>query len=80
MDDTKGAVRTTAFVVESEARDAEGLLRGTFRVWVATEQRAKQLAEEVPGRTWRVVTLEEMPKQAREGLLNTGSYLIAERK
>jgi len=45
------------FVVESPVfRHPDGVRVGTARVYVATEERAKQLASELPERTWRAMS------------------------
>jgi hypothetical protein len=57
------------YVVESAAIDQRtGKHAGTMRVYVATEARAKEIAEAAPGRTWRAIPFEEMPAAARENL------------
>lgn len=56
------------YVVESAARDEQGNHRGTFRVYVGSEDRAKQIAAAAPGRTFREVALEDMPPEARANL------------
>lgn len=42
---------------------------GSSTMWVGSEERARQLCEEDPARSWRLVTdLGEVPPQARENL------------
>lgn len=54
------------FVVENPVfRATDGQRIGTARVWVATEERAIEIAAEHHSRTWRPVTPEEA--QARFG-------------
>lgn len=57
------------YIVESPAVDRGGVRRGTFRVCVGTEARARALAAEVPGRTWCEVPLDELRPVERENLL-----------
>jgi DNA-binding GntR family transcriptional regulator len=48
------------FVVESPAtRATDGAHTGTFRVYVASEERAREIASGHPERTWRELTPEE---------------------
>lgn len=54
------------FVVESEV-DFNGV-RGTARVWVATEARAAEIAGLAPGRAYRAVAYADMPPAVRESL------------
>jgi hypothetical protein len=56
-----------AWVVENPALDSNGLHRGTFRIYVATEERARALAT-APGATYRPVEEEQMPEAARENM------------
>jgi hypothetical protein len=57
------------WVVESPALDGvTGVRKGTARVWVKTEDRARSLAEETEERSYRYVTEEEMHPQARENM------------
>jgi len=56
-----------AFVVENPAYDEDGAHRATFRIYVATEERAKELSQ-TPGATYREIAPEEMPAKARENL------------
>lgn len=58
-----------AYCVESPAYDTEGRRQATFRVYVGTEARAKEIVSQGPGRAWRAVAAEEMPAGARENLL-----------
>lgn len=63
-----------AFVVESPVvRKTDGVRVGTARVWVATEERAKQIASEHPERTYRPVTENEMPEKVRAGLASAAA-------
>lgn len=62
-----------SFVVESVARTPDGQKFGTFRVYVPTEQRAREIAEAFPGRTWRAVDIDTIPAAARENLLRIGA-------
>ncbi len=39
--------------------------QGTAGVWVATEERARELAARVANGTWREVSADEMPAKAR---------------
>jgi len=59
------AEQVNAYVVESEAVDAAGVRRGTFRLFVASEARAREVAGQAPGRTWRALPLDEVPELAR---------------
>lgn len=56
------------FVVESPAVDPSGVRRGTMRIYVATEERAREMSARSPSATWREVTEEEMPERARENM------------
>ena len=57
------------YVVESQAiRAADGVRIGTFRLYVATEERAIQVASELPERTYRAIAPSEMPEKARENM------------
>jgi hypothetical protein len=59
-----------AYVVEGPVfRDAKGECIGMPRVYVATEERAKEIAALHPERTWRAISGEDMPAAARENLL-----------
>jgi hypothetical protein len=58
----------TGFVVESPALNQDGSRAGTFRVYVATEERAKEIASAAPDRTWRSIPFDEMPEKARANL------------
>lgn len=57
------------FVVESPVLQPNGDYAGTARVYVATEERAQEIASAHPERTYRSVGFEEMPAQAREAML-----------
>lgn len=59
-----------AYVVESPALDGEGKRVGTFKVYVATQARAESLASEIPGRTWRKISFEDMPAEACKNMLS----------
>lgn len=56
------------FVVESVAKNTKGERVGMFRIYVATEERAKVLCD-TPDKTWRQISLDEMPEQARNNIL-----------
>jgi hypothetical protein len=57
------------WVVESPVLDgATGERKGTARVWVVTEERAKQIASDAVDRTYRYVAREDMHPQARENM------------
>lgn len=58
----------TAYVVESIVTDGAGARQGVARLYVATEERAREVARQAPGRTWRAVDAESIPAAAREGL------------
>lgn len=67
----------TAYVVESLASPSVGVVGpralalrpvGTFRLYVATEARAREVASAAPGRTYRAVSVAELPVAARENL------------
>lgn len=58
----------TAFVVESVARDQAGARVGMFRVYVATEARAREVSDAGAGRTWREMPIGEVPEKARAAL------------
>ncbi len=60
-------MQETAYVVESPAI-INGERVGTYKVYVATEERAQSLADEVPGRSYRSIHVEEMPAHARANL------------
>lgn len=58
---------THGYLIESRT-DANG--RGVnFRLCVATEARAKEVADSVPGRTWRQVPIGELRDVERANLL-----------
>lgn len=58
-----------AYVVEGPVlRDAQGERVGMPRVYVATEERAKEITALHPERTWRALPVEEMPAAARGNL------------
>lgn len=59
-----------AYVVESPALE-NGVKVGVFRVYVATEARAKEIAEAAEGRTYRCLPISELPVAARDNLLNS---------
>lgn len=56
-----------AFVVESLAGQG-GDVKGVFRLYVATESRAIEVASQSPGRQWRAVRLTDVPMPARAGI------------
>ena len=56
------------YVVESPATNALGERQGTFRVYVATEARAKEIAGAHPERTYREIAFEAMPEKASENM------------
>lgn len=56
------------YVVETPCLNNQGVHVGTFRHWVATEERARSEAEKQPDRSWREVSLEEMPDKVRESM------------
>ena len=58
----------TAYVVESPALRSDGQYSGTFRLYVATEERAKEIAAQHPERSYRPIPFEEMPEVARLNL------------
>lgn len=62
-----------AFVVESPCVDgATGERVGTYRLFTATEARAREVASVAPDRTWRKVHMSQIPAHARENLLKNG--------
>lgn len=66
-----------AYVVESRIVDEHGN-GGTARVYVATEERARQIASEHPGRTWQAIGLEAMPEKARLNMLRARAEAATE--
>lgn len=56
------------WVVESLALDPQGRRVGTFRHWVATEERALEEVAKASGRTCREVGGEEMPSSVRDNM------------
>lgn len=57
-----------AYVVESPVTRADGVRAGTTRVYVRTEDRARELSAQHPERSWRAVDSEEMPADARANM------------
>ncbi|NUP06724.1 MAG: hypothetical protein HOW73_11780 [Polyangiaceae bacterium] len=49
-------------VVESPALDPQGRRVGTFRLQVASEARAIEVASQAPDRTWRPLRPDELAK------------------
>lgn len=63
------AALLTAFVVESPAVQ-DGRRLGTFRLYVATEARAREVAAGHPERTWRELPIDAVPEGPRKALLD----------
>lgn len=61
-----------AYVVESPVTDSRGKV-ATARVYVATEERAREIASAHPERTWRMIQLNDMPLAAKENLIRSKS-------
>lgn len=58
------------YVVESPALNDRGERVGTFRHWVATEERARSEAAKHPDRTYRMVEFADMPQKARDAMVS----------
>lgn len=58
-----------AYVVESPVTRPDGVRSGTARVYVQTEERAREIAAQHPERSWRAVPVSEMPEAARVNML-----------
>lgn len=56
------------YVVESPIKGHGGARDGTARVYVASEARAKEIADAHKDRTFRPIPYSEMPQKARENL------------
>ena len=56
------------YVVESGVNGPDGKRAGTARIYVATPERAAELASQKPGATYRAIDYEDMPQPARENL------------
>jgi len=57
------------YVVESQVEGTDGLKVGTARVYVMTEIRALEITAAAPGRTYREISLDDMPDRARTNML-----------
>lgn len=64
---------TSAYVVESVIANDKGERIGIARVYVANEARAIEVAGLAPGRTYRELSLDEMPPAARENMLRAAA-------
>ncbi len=62
---------TGAFVVESPVTRPDGTRAGVARVYVKTEARAQEIASQHPERTYRAISLDEMPEKARANMLRS---------
>ncbi len=59
----------TAYVIESPAKDPQGVKVGTYRLYVGTEARAQEIVAQGNDRTYRAIAYADLPEVAREKLL-----------